>query len=166
MNLKGSRPKRIILNGAIYFVTCNTYGRHPWFENDLLCQMFIEQLILVKQIHKFKLFAFCLLHDHFHMLLEPRNSISKAMQSLKRNFTWNLNRFTESDAGATSSRLRSGWGKSNPQNFRWQSSYHDHIIRNERDFQNHFLYTTNNFHKHGLPKNWKYVSTNYPGLID
>jgi len=50
--------------------------------------------------------------------------------------------------------------------FKWQKSYHDHIIRNEKDFQNHYNYTVYNFQKHNLPNDWKYTSLNYEELVD
>ena len=50
--------------------------------------------------------------------------------------------------------------------FKWQKSYHDHIIRNAKDFENHCHYTVYNFQKHNLPESWKYTSLNYDGMID
>lgn len=50
--------------------------------------------------------------------------------------------------------------------FKWQKSYHDHIIRDEKDFENHYNYTVYNFQKHNLPNDWKYTSLNYEELVD
>ena len=50
--------------------------------------------------------------------------------------------------------------------FKWQKSFHDHIIRNKRDYDNHWNYTMYNFRKHGLPDNWKYTGLKYPEMID
>ena len=50
--------------------------------------------------------------------------------------------------------------------FKWQKSYRDHIIRNEKDFENHYHYTVYNFQKHNLPDDWKYTSLNYKELVD
>ena len=50
--------------------------------------------------------------------------------------------------------------------FKWQKSFHDHIIRNEEDFESHYDYTIYNFQKHNLPEDWKYTSLNYEELID
>ena len=44
--------------------------------------------------------------------------------------------------------------------FRWQKSFHDHIIRNEKDFYKHLNYIWGNAVKHGLakePEDWKWV---------
>ncbi|NQT01037.1 MAG: transposase [Planctomycetes bacterium] len=50
--------------------------------------------------------------------------------------------------------------------FRWQKSYYDHIIRNERDMEYHYEYTTYNFQKHNLPDDWQYTSLNYEDILD
>lgn len=50
--------------------------------------------------------------------------------------------------------------------FKWQKSFHDHIIRNQRDYDNHWRYTMYNFKKHGLPEDWQYTGLNFPELID
>jgi REP element-mobilizing transposase RayT len=52
--------------------------------------------------------------------------------------------------------------------FQWQKSFHDHIIRNEKDFMYHYGYIENNSTKHKLPMKWSYVFTNskYENLTD
>jgi len=50
--------------------------------------------------------------------------------------------------------------------FKWQKSFHDHIIRNVKDFNNHWNYTMYNYLKHNLPENWKYTGLNFMELID
>lgn len=52
--------------------------------------------------------------------------------------------------------------------FKWQKSYHDHYIRNERDFDKHKSYIYMNPQKHGVAdaEEYTYVYTNYPDIID
>ena len=50
--------------------------------------------------------------------------------------------------------------------FKWQKSFHDHVIRGQKDFYHHYRYTVNNPLKHGLPENWPYVSENYENTVD
>jgi hypothetical protein len=50
--------------------------------------------------------------------------------------------------------------------FKWQKSFHDHIIRDETDFNHHYHYAVYNFLKHGLPRNWKYTSLRCPEITD
>ncbi len=50
--------------------------------------------------------------------------------------------------------------------FKWQKSFHDHIIRNGTDLKKHYHYTVNNYQKHNLPDNWTFTNLNYPNLIE
>ncbi|MFH1822112.1 MAG: transposase [Patescibacteria group bacterium] len=50
--------------------------------------------------------------------------------------------------------------------FKWQKSFHDHIIRNNKDYINHHNYTVYNHLKHKLPENWRYTSLNFPEMVD
>ena len=50
--------------------------------------------------------------------------------------------------------------------FKWQKSFYDHIIRDQKDYVTHWNYTMYNFKKHELPDDWKYTGLNYPELID
>ena len=52
--------------------------------------------------------------------------------------------------------------------FKWQSSYYDHITRNDADFGKHFEYIEWNPVKHKMSDGWPYVFTNpkYEYLTD
>ena len=54
----------------------------------------------------------------------------------------------------------------NLKKFKWQKSFYDDVIRNDKDFEYHLRYTNENHLKHLLPENWPYHSANYPDLID
>ena len=78
----------------VYFITCNVQGVYLFFENEILCELWINELQLTKKNTCMKLFAFCLNYDHFHLLIKPNNSVanySKIMQFLKRHSSRNIN---------------------------------------------------------------------------
>jgi len=52
--------------------------------------------------------------------------------------------------------------------FKWEKSFRDHYIRNEKDFDNHLKYIFNNTFKHKVPdpENYQYIYTKYPEIID
>ncbi|MCF7845816.1 MAG: transposase [Candidatus Peribacteraceae bacterium] len=186
--------KRIYEEGGEYFVTCKTRDNSPFFKEEIFCRLWIEELKLCKKLKGFQLFGFCLLPDHFHMVVKPRGKedVSKVMHSLKRNFSRDANRvlfgFNEDiqkPVGAISKsrqidgedvdlRLREQsknfhqkYGKRHPfSKFSWQKSFYDHLIRSDRDFENCLSYTVENFLKHELSPSWRYTSLNYPNLID
>jgi len=55
--------------------------------------------------------------------------------------------------------------------FKWQQSFHDHVIRNEKDFIKHLNYIIFNCIKHGVCKNemkykWSSINPKFEDLID
>jgi len=50
--------------------------------------------------------------------------------------------------------------------FRWQKSFYDHVIRNKKNFENHWNYSMYNFRKHRLSADWQYTGLNHPDVID
>ncbi len=166
----------------IYFITCVTKDRYPYFQKPFLCDLWIQDLRICKWLKQFDVYAFCLLYDHFHILLQPNekiSNISEIMRSFKTNYSRNINKLfycpnTEwilySKAGSRDPAFN------NPRDpaftmrrkFQRQLSYHDHYIRHKKDFVNHYFYTKDNYIKHSLPNDWKYHSWNvqYDLLID
>jgi REP element-mobilizing transposase RayT len=63
--------KRIIQLDTTYFITTITKDRFPYFENDVLCKLFIEELKICKKLKEFNLYTFCILKDHIHLMIEP-----------------------------------------------------------------------------------------------
>ena len=40
--------------------------------------------------------------------------------------------------------------------FMWQKSFHDHVIRNEKDHETHLRYIEYNPLKHNMPEGWRF----------
>jgi len=188
--------KRFLSPEHLYFVTVNTQDRYPYFEEEIFCDLWIEELKVCKQLKPFKLYAFCLIPDHFHMLVQCDEgpNISEVMQFFKRHFSRNaniimndqipvtdigqcrlqINNENESIIGLFDQKimhLQSLFHKKHTIKFdipklKWQKSFHDHVIRDEEDLVHHFNDTQFNFQKHDLPQNWKYTSLNFEDLID
>jgi REP element-mobilizing transposase RayT len=176
MKIHKNSQKRIKFPNAIYFVTTCTHDRFPYFQNNIFCRLFIRELKMCKELKNFKLYGFCLLYDHIHLLIEPNEKydISEIMRSLKTNFSRNINRLctnskfnydsiAKSSEGDVTSRhllhnvykhfkflsgIDIGKNVRHYPKFQWQKSFHDHYIRCERDFENHLKYTVYNCQKH------------------
>ncbi len=61
--------------------------------------------------------------------------------------------------------------KSNIPEFKWQQSFHDHIIRNEKDFYHHLNYIATNCIKHNICEDeekykWSFLNEEYENMID
>jgi len=178
--LHQNSQKRYYIPGSVYFITINTFNKFSYFKQEILCELFIDDLKICKKLKQFELLGFCLLFDHIHLLIQPNDgyNISQIMESLKGNSSRNINKiigFSWVEGDPTLGRLRLfrnnfinkyGIDKSTLPIFKWQKSFHDHIIRNDKDLVNHYNYTVYNFKKHNLPDNWKYTSLNYQELID
>ena len=85
--------KRQYQENKAYFITCNVKDKRDFFKESLFCELFIEELKLVKKLKQFKLHAFCLNHNHFHILITPNQeyNISEVMFSIKKQFSHNIN---------------------------------------------------------------------------
>lgn len=180
--------KRIYFKDACYFITCKTHNNFPFFQERIFCGLFLENLRLCKQLKGFLLYGWFLGYDHFHLIIQPEDrwDISKIMKSLKENSSYMINEIMKPEGATLTSRLQkinnnhfdftnfqSQFHQKYPINhpfpeFRWQKSFHDHYMRNEKDFNYHMKYIEYNPVKHRLPTNWPYISFNpkYEDLVD
>ena len=153
------------MDGAVYFITTKTKGNYPYFRDPILARLLIEELRVAKQMKKFRLYGYVIMPDHLHALIRPfgQFTISQIMFTVKKQFTHEANRIygwngknpaPNAAGGQTFARLRAYVDyniKTGPR-FAWQSSFHDHIIRDERDFENHIYYIHHNPIKAGYVK--------------
>lgn len=116
---------------------------------------------MAEEIMKYDLYVFCLNYDHFEgnvgILKDFEGDVCQ--RRLQREFDKTTYQYRQQYIA------KFGNDFQHPK-FKWQKSFHDHIIRNEKDFNNHWNYTMYNYLKHNLPENWKYTGLNYPELID
>ena len=93
-----ARLLRIHYPGAIYHVTGRMLGswkreRNLLFRDDKDRERFLIRLEQSVMDFEVRLFAFCLMSNHFHLLVEtPRGNLSKFMQSLNTGYTVYFNR--------------------------------------------------------------------------
>lgn len=62
-------PSKKVQSGCI-FLTVNTYRRVPVFREPALCEIFFRELDFYRSKYGFRLYAYVLLPDHFHLLLD------------------------------------------------------------------------------------------------
>lgn len=179
MKLHRNSQKRYYINNAVYFITTTTYERYPYFEIDILCELFIHDLLICQRLKRFEILGYKINPEHVHLLIQPSKqyNYSDIMNSVKNNFSRNANRilgyenthvpkataravaFNENDIESLKSKFVDKYGKNhNIPKFKWQSSFYDHIIRNEFDYSNHLKYIQNQWIKHDLKENkWCYI---------
>jgi putative transposase len=142
-----AKTRRLYVPNAIYFITCVTRERQPILANEPSIELLRETMRRVREIHPFQMRAYAFMHDHLHLLIfvADGTSISRIMHSIQRNFTVNYKKAH----GLTESVKM------------WQRGFWDHVIRDERDFANHFHYIHYNPVKHGYvsrPEDYPHTS--------
>ena len=98
------RLPRIYIKEALYFVTCRGEHAETIFKDERDYIMFLELLKKYQEQYGIKIFAYCLLLDHFHLLVELENEpqksaegaktsqdISSFMRDLNNNYTKHFN---------------------------------------------------------------------------
>lgn len=86
------RSPRIYLEKAVYYVTSRGDGNQHIYKDEEDFKTFLELLKKYKGLYVFKLFAFCLLPEHFHLLLElPEQKDGKNKMGTLSNIMHDLN---------------------------------------------------------------------------
>jgi putative transposase len=98
--------------GHAFFITIATNHKHPWFSlHTLLCKRAIELMRDLASDFKLKIYAWCIMPDHIHFLLQG-NEIIDFIRLFKGKMTPD--------------------GRSlDPGRRLWQRSFFDHALRRE-----------------------------------
>jgi putative transposase len=141
--------RRYYIPGPAVFITQVVQEGAPVFRDLNRLELLLGILQNVRELHPFLLLGYVFLFDHFHLIIQPtgESNFSDIMHSLKPNFT----REYKNLLGIPSSQTLKFW----------QKRFWDHVIRNDRDFENHLHYIHCNPVKHGYlkdPRDWKYSS--------
>lgn len=150
--------RRYYIPGSAVFITQVVQDREPVFRDTKNLSLLREILSNVKEFHPFTMLGYVFLLDHFHMIIQPtgESNFSDIMHSLKSNFTREYKKLI---------------GLSPSQSIKfWQKRFWDHVIRDDRDFENHLHYIHYNPVKHGFvedPRDWidsSYIEWEQRGL--
>lgn len=86
------REPRTYLKGAVYYTTVRANAGELLFREDADYVYFLELIRERKIKYNFKLYAFCLLPKHYHLLIETQDkNISKVMQAINTSYTLYFN---------------------------------------------------------------------------
>ncbi len=87
-----ARPLRIEFPGAVYHVTSRGNARQAIFIDDEDRGRFLDGLSLVVERFKWFCHAYCLMENHYHLLIEtPNGNLSKGMRELNGVYTQGFN---------------------------------------------------------------------------
>jgi putative transposase len=140
-------PPHILVDNTWYFITAHTLG-----EKDLGLEEFkniwVNTIIELTKKFNYKLYAWVILDNHYHILCKVRNSqeLSTFINRIHGSTSYYINKNRESQGKKI-----------------WQN-YWDRIVRDEKDFWIKFNYIHYNPVKHGYvtePDKWAYSSYRY-----
>jgi putative transposase len=144
---------RQVRQAGTYFVTTDTWQKHPLFINTVLADIVVEQIVSCRDRGFYKLHAFVLMPDHLHVLLTPADAttIEKAMQMIK---------------GGSAHKM----GLERPQKFPiWHAGFHDRWMRDAGEYRGSKLYIEQNPVETKLvetPQDYAFCSANGKYVLD
>jgi REP-associated tyrosine transposase len=111
--------------GQTYFVTSQTWQRRPLFQNPLGAELLLETLNSYRG-RAYLLHEYVLMPEHFHVLITPSVSLERAVQFIKRGFSFRAKKELQSSMEI------------------WQAGFSDHRIRHSEDYGVHVEYIYRN----------------------
>jgi len=89
-----ARPKRIDFPHSLYHVFSRTNSGDLAFRDNRDCEKFLEYLSKYTDLFEFRVHAWCLMENHFHLLLESdrQSALSELMRRLLTAYTIYFNR--------------------------------------------------------------------------
>ena len=130
-----ARIHRWYVPNAIYFLTAVTHARTSLFADEANVALLRATMRRAKELYPFTMHAYVFLPDHFHLLIRVPEAanLSRLMQSIQWNWTIRYKKIHQVTASV----------------HLWQRGYWDHVIRDDRDLEQHFDYIHYNPVKHG-----------------
>jgi REP element-mobilizing transposase RayT len=88
-----ARPLRIEFPGAVYHITSRGNARQKIFLDEKDYASFLEVLCLAVERFNWQLHAYCLMSNHYHILIEtPEGNLSRGMRQINGVYTQQFNR--------------------------------------------------------------------------
>jgi putative transposase len=103
------RLPRAIDDALVYHALNRGNNRGRVFEDDADHLAFLEALAKTKERYPFRLLGYCLMANHFHLLVRPESgeSISRILQSLTVTHTWHYHKRHRSSGHVWQGRFKS-----------------------------------------------------------
>lgn len=150
--------RRIYQDAYPYFVTFNTLGGEPWFEEEKYAKLLNQEMFVSASLKGFLILAFQIMPNHIHLLtgkrtlesmrLEDNKSTTERtfskVRSLKTQNAFTISDFMHSIKGNYSRKLHIG-------NI-WQPRFHTRIVNTRKYLVTITEYIQNNPLKDSLPK--------------
>jgi putative transposase len=134
-----------------FFVSAVTWGRRSIFHAEPMARLLLDALRHYRLQRRCLLYEFVLMPEHFHLLLKPRPDVSleKAIQSIKRGFSFRVKLEMRLDLEV------------------WQPGPTTHRIRDAGDYAWHVEYIhQNSVKRHLVAKAEEYPYSSVSGALE
>jgi putative transposase len=103
------RLPRPVADGLVYHALNRGNNRAAVFDGPADYALFLKALRQTRQRYPFRLFGYCLMPNHFHLLLRPDDgqNISRILQSLTVAHTWHFHQAQHSSGHVWQGRFKS-----------------------------------------------------------
>ena len=103
------RLPRLIADGLVYHALNRGNNRAGVFQEPADYRQFLHALAQTRERYPFRLYAYCLMSNHFHLVLEPADgqSISRILQSLTVAHTWHYHKSAQTSGHVWQGRFKS-----------------------------------------------------------
>ncbi len=133
----------------VYYITICTHNKQHYFTNIEITKI-IKDEIEYRMINEIKLYCYCIMPDHVHMLLSLTENYTKkdigklAVKGTLQNWVSAFKRYT--------SRITNQLFEIKPL---WQKNFHDHIVRKEESLLKIAKYIIENPVRKGMVSEWE-----------
>lgn len=124
----------------VYFITIRTANNQPYLLNERVAKVITDELEFRRINKEIKLFCYCIMPDHIHILLSLTDRYQKSLQNLVSAFK----RYT--------TRVTNELFSIKPL---WQKNFYDHVVRKEELLLEITEYILNNPVRKGIVSNWE-----------
>ena len=132
----------------VFFITICAKDKTAPFLNCELAEKIVSSLLVLRERRGFPIYCYCLMPDHFHMVISPSvssGSVSSIVQSLK-SFTTKI-----------------GW-EHGVSGRLWQKSFYDHVVRSDENLMSICQYILMNPMRKALVE--RHEDWEYSGMVD
>jgi len=124
-------PRASYQQGHAFFITINTHQNYPWFSKyPELSDYIIQIMRQMAEERKAMLYAWCIMPDHIHLLLQDKDIVE----------------FVRLFKGRMTPKARA----LEPDRKLWQRSFYDHGLRQEESLEDVALYIWENPVRKGI----------------
>ncbi|MCI0448394.1 MAG: transposase [Chlorobi bacterium] len=124
----------------LYFITICTFNKNPYFKNHEIAKVLEEEFKFRISKNEVFIYCYCIMPDHFHLLLSFTDQYNKSLQVWISSFK----RFTSKTV-----KERFNLNKL------WQRNFYEHIVRTDESFSSIAEYILNNQVRKGMVKHWQ-----------